>query len=81
MIRLSFISVYGAHCSKTYSCIGDYNKTITKGLTKQHNTLDKDSLMTVLTQQAGGGEKMGFKLQGSFVYKYKQQRNSIIFLH
>ena len=69
-------------CSKTYHCFGDYNKTSTKGLTKQHNTLDKDTFMTVLTtQQAGGGENMGFKTQRSFVYTYKQHRNSLSYFY
>jgi hypothetical protein len=49
-------------CSKTYHCFGEYDKPSTKGLTKQHNTLDKNIFMAVLTKHhAWGGKNVGFK--------------------
>ena len=69
-------------CSKTYHCFGDYDKTSTKGLTKQHNTLDKNIFMDVLTtQKAQGGKNVGFKTQGSSVYTYTQHRNSLSYFY
>jgi hypothetical protein len=69
-------------CSKTYHCFGEYDKTSTKGLTKQHNTLDKNTFLAVLTtQQAQGGKNLGFKPQGASVYSYTQHRNSLSYLY
>ena len=69
-------------CSKTYHCFGEYDKTSTKGLTKQHNTLDKNIFMDVLTkQQAQGGKNVGFKTQGASVYTYTQHRNSLSYFY
>jgi hypothetical protein len=69
-------------CSKTYHCFGEYDKTSTKGLTKQHNTLDKNIFMDVLTtQQAQGGKNVGFKTQGAAVYTYTQHRNSLSYFY
>ena len=69
-------------CSKTYHCFGDYNKTSTKGLTKHHNTLDKDTFMEVLTTQLpGGGTNVGFKTQGTAVYTYTQHRKSLSYFY
>jgi hypothetical protein len=69
-------------CSKTYHCFGACDKTSTKGLTKQHNTLDKNTFMDILTtQQARGGKNMGFKTQGVSVYTYTQHRNSLSYFY
>ena len=69
-------------CSKTYHCFGDYNKTSTKGLTKQTQYVREDTFMQVLTtQQPGGGTNMGFKTQGSSVYTYTQHRKSLSYFY
>ena len=69
-------------CSKTYHCFGAYNKTSTKGLSKQHNTLDKDTFMQVLnTKQAGGGTNTGFRAFNAGIYTYTQHRNSLSYFY
>ena len=48
-------------CSKTYYCFGVTDKYSTKGLSKRHNDVDKDTFLTVLTnRQSGGGFNRGF---------------------
>ena len=69
-------------CSKTYQCFGAYPKTSTKGLSKQHNTLTKDTFLDVLkTQRSAGGINVGFKTQNSAVYTYTQHRDSLSYFY
>ena len=42
-------------CSKTYYCFGATDKYSTKGLSKRHNDIDKDTFLTVLTNRRSGG--------------------------
>ena len=41
-------------CSKTYYCFGETNKCTTKGLNKRQNGIDKDKLLSVLTNRRSG---------------------------
>ena len=69
-------------CSKTYHCFGDYSKTSTKGLSKNHNTLDKDSFMQVLTtKEPGGGTNTGFRAFNTGIYTYTQHRNALSYFY
>ena len=69
-------------CSKTYFGWGDKNKCSTKGISKQHNQLDKDTFLEVLkTKQSTGGVNVGFQVKNNAVYTYRQQRNALSYLY
>ena len=62
-------------CSKTYYCFGATDKYSTKGLSKRHNDIDKDTFLTVLTnRRSGGGFNRGFRVRDSSVMTYIQER-------
>ena len=42
-------------CSKTYYCFGATDKYSTKGLSKRHNDIDKDTFLAVLKNRRSGG--------------------------
>ena len=63
-------------CSKTYFGWGNKNKYSTKGISKQHNQLDKEKFLEVLTtKQSTGGVNIGFQVKKNVVYTYQQQRD------
>ena len=69
-------------CSKTYFGWGDKNKCSTKGISKQHNHLDKETFLKVLTtKQSTGGINIGFQVKNNAVYTYRQQRNALSYLY
>jgi hypothetical protein len=70
-------------CSKSYHCFGDNDpKTSTKGLSKNHNTLDKDTFMQVLTTKIpGGGINTGFRALNNGVYTYTQHKNALSYFY
>ena len=69
-------------CSKTYFGWGDKNKCSTKGISKQHNQLDKNTFLEVLkTKQSTGGVNVGFQVKNNAVYTYRQQRNALSYLY
>ena len=69
-------------CSKTYFGWGDKNKCSTKGISKTHNTIDKDQFLQVLkTKQSTGGVNIGFQVKNNAVYTYRQQRNALSYLY
>ena len=58
-------------CSKTYYCFGATDKSITKGLNKRQNIIDKDAFLNVLTnRRSGGGFNRGFRVRDSSVMTY-----------
>ena len=60
-------------CSKTYYCFGATDKYSTKGLSKRHNTIDKDAFLEVLTNhRSGSGTNRGFRVHNSTVLTYVQ---------
>ena len=67
-------------CSNTYYCFGATDKYSTKGLSKRHNDIDKDTFLTVLTnRQSGGGFNRGFRVRDSSVITYVQERAALTF--
>ena len=64
-------------CSKTYYCFGATDKYSTKGFSKRHNDIDKDTFLTVLrNRRSGGGFNRGFRVRDSSVMTYIQERAS-----
>ena len=69
-------------CSKTYYCFGATDKYSTKGLSKRHNDIDKDTFLTVLTnRQSGGGFNRGFRVRDSSVMTYFQERAALTYFY
>ena len=69
-------------CSKTYFGWGDKNKCSTKGISKQHNQLDKEKFLEVLTtKQSAGGVNIGFQVKDNAVYTYQQQQDALSYLY
>ena len=67
-------------CSKTYYCFGDTDKYSTKGLSKRHNTIDKDAFLAVLTnRRSGSGSNRGFRVHKSTVLTYVQERAALAY--
>ena len=65
-------------CSKTYYCFGATDKYSTKGLSKRHNDIDKDTFLAVLTnRRSGGGVNRGFRVRNSSVMTYIQERAAL----
>ena len=55
-------------CSKTYYCFGATDKYSTKGLSKPHNDIDKDTFLAVLkNRRSGGGFNRCFRVRAQFV--------------
>ncbi len=48
-------------CSKIYYCFGATDKYSTKGLSKRHNDIDKDTFLTVLTNRRRMGNIKEFQ--------------------
>ena len=69
-------------CSKTYYCVGATDKYSTKGLSKRHNDIDKDTFLTVLTnRRSGGGFNRGFRVRNSSVMTYIQERAALTYFY
>ena len=68
--------------SKTYYCFGAADKYSTKGLSKRHNDIDKDTFFAVLTnRRSGGGINRGFRVRGSSVMTYIQERAALTYFY
>ena len=69
-------------CSKTYYCFGATNKYSTKGLSKRHNDIDKNTFLNVLTnRQSGGGFNRGVRVRDSSVMTYVQERAALTYFY
>ena len=69
-------------CSKTYYCFGTTDKYSTKGLSKRHNAIDKDTFRAVLTnRRSGSGVNRGFRVHDSSVMTYVQERAALTYLY
>ena len=69
-------------CSKTYYCVGATDKYNTKGLSKRHNDIDKDTFLAVLkTRRSGGGFNRGFRVRDSSVMTYVQERAALTYFY
>ena len=69
-------------CSKTYYCFGATDKHSTKGLSKRHNDIDKDTFLTVLkNRRSGGGFNRGFRVRDSSVMTYIQERAALTYFY
>ena len=69
-------------CSKTYYCFGSTDKYSTKGLSKRHNTIDKETFLKVLTsRRSGSGKNRGFRLYKSAVMTYVQERAALTYFY
>ena len=67
-------------CSETYYCFGATDKYSTKGLSKRHNDIDKDTFLAVRTnRQSGGGINRGFRVRDSSVMTYIQERAALTY--
>ena len=65
-------------CSKTYYCFGATDKYSTKGLSKRHNTINKDAFLEVLANRRNGsGKNRGFRVNHSSVLTYVQERAAL----
>ena len=73
---------FGGLCTKTYYCFGATNKYSTKGLSKRHNDINKNTFLNVLTnRQSGGGFNRGFRVRDSSVMTYVQERAALTYLY
>ena len=69
-------------CSKTFYCFGTTDKYSTKGLSKRHNTIDKEAFLEVLTnRRSGGGTNRGFRVHRSTVMTYVQERAALTYFY
>ena len=69
-------------CSKTYYCFGSTDKYSTKGLSKRHNTIDKETFLEVLTsRRSGSGKNRGFRVYKSTVMTYVQERAALTYFY
>ena len=69
-------------CSKTYYCFGATDKYSTKGLSKRHNDIDKDTFLAVLkNRRSGGGFNRGFRVRDSSVMTYIQDRAALTYFY
>ena len=69
-------------CSKTYNCFGATDKYSTKGLSKRHNDIDKDTFLAVLkNRRSGGGFNRGFRVRDSSVMTYIQERAALTYIY
>ena len=69
-------------CSKTYYCFGATDKYSTKGLSKRHNDIDKDTFLAVLTnRRSGGGVNRGFRVHNSSMMTYVQERAALTYFY
>ena len=67
-------------CSKTYYCFGATDKYSTKGLSKRHNDIDKDTFV-MTNRQSGGGFNRGFRVRDSSVMTYVQERATLTYFY
>ena len=72
-----------ALCSKTYFCFGQRGtKRSHKGLSKAQNSFNFTNFSQVLeTQKSSGGVNTGFRTNGTTMYTYTQQRDSLSFFY
>ena len=69
-------------CSKTYYCFGATDKYSTKGLSKRHNDIDKDTFLAVLkNRRSGGGFNRGFRVRDLSVMTYIQERAALTYFY
>ena len=69
-------------CSKTYYCFGTTDKYSTKGLSKRHNDIDKDTFLAVLTnRRSGSGFNRGFRVHNSSMMTYIQERAALTYFY
>ena len=69
-------------CSKTYYCFDTTDKYSTKGLSKRHNAIDKDTFLAVLTNRRSGSEvNRGFRVYDSSVMTYVQERAALTYFY
>ena len=67
-------------CSKTY--YGETDKSTTKGLSKRHNVIDKDTFLVVLTnRRSGSGVNRGFRVRDSSVMTYIQEKAALTYFY
>ena len=65
-----------------YYCFGATDKYSTKGLSKRHNTIDKNAFLEVLTnRRSGSGTNRGFWVQNSTVLTYVQERAALTYFY
>ena len=69
-------------CSKTYYSFGATDKYSTKGLSKRHNDIDKDTFLAVLkNRRSGGGFNRGCRVRDSSVMTYIQERAALTYFY
>ena len=69
-------------CSNTYYCFGATDKYSTKGLSKRHNDIHKDTFLTVLrNRRSGGGFNRRFRVRYSSVMTYIQERAALTYFY
>ena len=69
-------------CSKTNYFFGSTDKCSTKGLSKRQNVIDKDVLLSVLTNRRwGSGVNRGFRVRDTSVMTYVQDRAALTYFY
>ena len=69
-------------CSKTYYCFVTTDKYNTKGLSKRHNIINKDTFLAVLTnRRSGSGVNRGFRVRDSSVMTYIQEKAALTYFY
>ena len=71
-----------ALCSKCYYCIGDKDKSSSKGISKKHNTLTSEEYKNVLFSQGiSSGVNKGLRMKNNVMYTYTQNRKGLNYMY
>ena len=68
--------------SKTYYCLGAYDKFSCKGVNKKTNDINKEKYLNVLlTKQSSSGLNKGFRVVNNSMYTYEQVRDGFSYFY
>ena len=82
-VYVYFADTHSRRCSSNiYYCFCVTDKYSTKGLSKRHNDIDKDTFLTVLTnRRSGDGFNRGFRARDSSVLTYVQEGAALTYFY
>ena len=73
-------TVQGRMVGRRVRGVVQQDKYSTKGLSKRHNTIDKEAFLEVLTsRRSGSGKNRGFRVYKSAVMTYVQERAALTY--
>ena len=69
-------------CVARRTIVSEPPTSTAKGLSKRHNTIDKDAFLAVLTnRRSGSGSNRGFRVHKSTVLTYVQERAALTYFY